>query len=370
VTTPQDPNAPQQPGEIPQWPPPAPSGSPELGSAVGGEPGGSGGSGALGGPAGDPWGQPGAGQPSPWGQPTPTPVSEPSPWGQPTPQSPSGATAPAPGYGAPGEAPYGQPQPQPASGQPGSEQPGYGQPGYGQPGYGQPGYGQPGYGQPGYGQPGYGQPGYGQPGYGQPGYGQPGSGQPGFGQPGYGQPGYGQAPYGTYTPPTSGPLRSDYASWGARVGATLLDTLFMFLAFLPILAIIIPLLVAGPTQLYTTTDTFGQTSVSEGPAVGSILGATAIGVLWYLAVLVYLYGHLQGRKGQTWGKRIVGIKVIGTDTGAPIGFWKSIFRWFVPQLLSNFSCGLFGLLDILWPLWDTNKQALHDKMFNSIVVRA
>jgi len=34
-----------------------------------------------------------------------------------------------------------------------------------------------------------------------------------------------------------------------------------------------------------------------------------------------------------------------------------------------FFFGLFTLLDGLWPLWDPNRQALHDKIAGSVVVR-
>jgi uncharacterized RDD family membrane protein YckC len=31
---------------------------------------------------------------------------------------------------------------------------------------------------------------------------------------------------------------------------------------------------------------------------------------------------------------------------------------------------LFSLFDVLWPLWDGNKQALHDKVAKTNVVRS
>ena len=41
-------------------------------------------------------------------------------------------------------------------------------------------------------------------------------------------------------------------------------------------------------------------------------------------------------------------------------------RTFVP----GFVLGCLALIDVLWPLWDEKKQALHDKVVSSVVLRA
>ncbi len=46
--------------------------------------------------------------------------------------------------------------------------------------------------------------------------------------------------------------------------------------------------------------------------------------------------------------------------------WYAAFG-FVPVLGSLL--GLYPLLDVLWPLWDDKKQALHDKVAKTNVVR-
>ena len=63
-------------------------------------------------------------------------------------------------------------------------------------------------------------------------YGQPAA----YGQSPYGQPGYGQG------------ARPDYAGWGKRVGALLIDGLVMLLAYIPVAigAIMIPAM--GPSR--------------------------------------------------------------------------------------------------------------------------
>lgn len=54
--------------------------------------------------------------------------------------------------------------------------------------------------------------------------------------------------------------------------------------------------------------------------------------------------------------------------GGPIGFGRSFGRWAVPALV-NFFCGVFSIIDGLWPLWDDRNQALHDKVAKSVGIR-
>jgi uncharacterized RDD family membrane protein YckC len=240
-------------------------------------------------------------------------------------------------------------------GQGGQQQPGYGQqqPGYGQqqPGYGQqqPGYGQqqPGYGQqqPGYGQqqPGYGQqqPGYGQqqPGYGQqqPGYGQQQGYPQDYGQQ-YGQPGYGQQGYQGYG---AGYGQAQYASWGARLGAWLLDRV---------------VIIGIPT---------GIIAGIVNAATGS-LAATYLVDLVLLVAGAAVLGFQEASSGQTVGKRVVGIKVVSEATGQPLGGGAAFGRQLSHFTIDGFVC----LLGYFWPLWDDRKQTWGDKLTKAIVVQA
>ena len=232
---------------------------------------------------------------------------------------------PPPGYGPqdpqqpgqygqqPGQ--YGQPQQQP--GQPGQygQQPGYG--GQQQPGYGQQQPGQYGQQQPGYPQ----QPGqYGQ----QPGqYGQ----QPGYGYPQqYGQPGFGGVP-------------GNLATWPVRVGAFLID-------------LIIYGVPAGIGNALTSND-------GGAAAIGWIFLLIGIG-LW-----IYNRWVQQGQTGQSWGKKVVGLKLVGADTGQQVGVGKAALRD-ITHILDGLPC----YVGYLWPLWDEKKQTWTDKVLDTVVVRA
>ena len=100
-------------------------------------------------------------------------------------------------------------------------------------------------------------------------------------------------------------------------------------------------------------------------------GAWAILGLAYLAtfVLPFVYFTVMhgGERGQTYGKRALGIRVVDQN-GGRIGYGSAFGRYAI-----TFLFGLFVLpvvLDYLWPVWDRRNQALHDKVASSLVVHA
>ena len=73
------------------------------------------------------------------------------------------------------------------------------------------------------------------------------------------------------------------------------------------------------------------------------------------------------RRGQTYGKRALGIRVVNEEGGS-IGYGRAFGRYGIIFLLGILVVPL--LIDYLWPLWDDRSQALHDKGVRSFVVRA
>ncbi len=68
-------------------------------------------------------------------------------------------------------------------------------------------------------------------------------------------------------------------------------------------------------------------------------------------------------RGQTPGKRLLGIRVLRLD-GKPISWWISFERF------GGYAAGLLtGLLGFLQILWDRNRQGVHDKLAETVVVR-
>lgn len=56
-----------------------------------------------------------------------------------------------------------------------------------------------------------------------------------------------------------------------------------------------------------------------------------------------------------------------TDDLERLGYRRAFGRAFVTLA---FLVTYVWILDVLWPLWDERKQALHDKVADSVVVRA
>jgi uncharacterized RDD family membrane protein YckC len=169
-------------------------------------------------------------------------------------------------------------------------------------------------------------------------------------------PGY--PPYGYAAPPVGG----ERASFGVRLGGYLLDGLLYGLLMA---VFIIPgtvLIVASFDDCVTIDD---EVFCPDGsPEPGAIGGGIAVIVLGFL-IVAFIYLRALGKTGQTWGRKIVGIKVIGETTGEPIGFGRALGR----QLFASFISGQIFYLGYLWMLWDDKKQTWHDKVVGSIVVR-
>jgi uncharacterized RDD family membrane protein YckC len=138
-----------------------------------------------------------------------------------------------------------------------------------------------------------------------------------------------------------------YASWLSRVGAYLLDTLILLIPLGIILGVIFAI----------------------DPADSS--GAWAVLGIAYLITLVLPFVYftvLHGNeRGATYGKRAVGIRVVGEQSGASIGYGRAFGRYGIMVVFGLFFIPI--VLDYLWPLWDSKNQALHDKVVGSIVVR-
>jgi uncharacterized RDD family membrane protein YckC len=87
----------------------------------------------------------------------------------------------------------------------------------------------------------------------------------------------------------------------------------------------------------------------------------------------FLMGREGEKNGMTLGKQVCGIRVIKED-GMPVTVGFAALREFVVKGLlfgtvGSFFFGLPSLLNVLWPLWDDKNQALHDKLLSDYVVR-
>jgi uncharacterized RDD family membrane protein YckC len=125
------------------------------------------------------------------------------------------------------------------------------------------------------------------------------------------------------------------ASWGQRVGATLVDALI------------------------------GGAIILVGVILSGI--ADAFLVLAYVVQLGYSIWNLvrQGKTGQTIGKGVLNIRLVRLDGVNPPGVGLSIGRALL-HVVDALPC----YIGFLWPLWDQKRQTFADKILNTVVVTA
>jgi uncharacterized RDD family membrane protein YckC len=150
--------------------------------------------------------------------------------------------------------------------------------------------------------------------------------------PGYGQPyGYGAQPL----PPGMPPL----ADWGQRATAFILDNGVAIVAGW----------IAGANINHSVDATLGLISL--------------VGVVWAIINAVRA-----GRDGQSYGKKVMGIRLARLADGQPIGGGLGFLRLFLNWILWV-ACIVPGALNLLWPLWDSKNQTWSDKAAKSVVVK-
>lgn len=143
---------------------------------------------------------------------------------------------------------------------------------------------------------------------------------------------YQGAPPGYGVPPLAG--------WGSRVGGYLIDLIISMVPYF--VFVVLGMLIGG------------------GGGSALIL----LGVLISIGLSVYNRWILSGRTGQTWGRSALGIRMISEQTGQPIGAGMAFVRD-----LAHIVDSLICYIGWLFPLWDSKKQTLGDKIMGTVVVQ-
>jgi len=170
-----------------------------------------------------------------------------------------------------------------------------------------------------------------------------------------------------YQPYVSSPL-GELAGFWIRFASWLLDSiLYGLVAAL----FVIPAVLLGASAFQDCRwvdrdfeDTVELVCPPGEPDAAPVIGAIALGVLGVLFVM-FIYVRALG-KGQTWGMRITGIKLVRADNGMPTGFGKALGRSLFASLVS----AQVFYLGYLWAAWDDKKQTWQDKICSTYVVRA
>ncbi|MCX6519681.1 MAG: RDD family protein [Actinobacteria bacterium] len=164
-------------------------------------------------------------------------------------------------------------------------------------------------------------------------------------------------------PATAYDASPQYAGFGSRLIGNILDSLLygLLLSALSIPGFV--LLRMALDDCYTIDD---ELFCPDGALNGGALAGAIVLFLAAVAITAVLYLKALGGTGQTWGRKIAGVKVVSKESGAPIGIGRALGRYLFAAFISSNVC----LLGYLWMLWDKDKQTWHDKIVGSIVVKA
>lgn len=169
-----------------------------------------------------------------------------------------------------------------------------------------------------------------------------------------------------YAPPVvrpTGPAGLPLAEFGDRLLAYLLDSLI-------IAAIVLIPMAAGMVLLFSLVLSV-DTTTPNTPDLAFIFGAFAgffvlIFVVQFVGTYLYQVTY-QIRKGVTVGKKVMRLRIVDAETGAPMDVSAARKRWIIHLLLAFVPIGSY--IDGLWQLWDDRKQTLHDKVAGTVVVK-
>ena len=152
------------------------------------------------------------------------------------------------------------------------------------------------------------------------------------------------------------------SSFGRRLGGFVLDGLIYGLIGLLFAIPGIAIMIAAAAS---ADDCVGSNCDADAAAVGGIFAGLGVMLIGYFLVFV-LYVWQLTKSGQTFGRKIVGVRVIDEATGQPPGWGKAIGR----SLFAAFISGQIVYIGYLWMLWDDKKQTLHDKVTSTHVIDA
>ncbi len=137
----------------------------------------------------------------------------------------------------------------------------------------------------------------------------------------------------------------EYAGFWIRTGATIIDVVLIML-------ITFPILIAIYGWAYFDSS---QTGIIAGP-IDFLLS-------WVLPAIATILFWL--KKQATPGKMALSVKVVDAKTGQTLSVGQSIGRY-LAYFVSLLPLGI----GVIWVAFDSKKQSWHDKLANTVVIRA
>lgn len=129
----------------------------------------------------------------------------------------------------------------------------------------------------------------------------------------------------------------NYATWFARVGGYVIDSLV-------------------PAPLFLLAGIVDNGYGRSAPYIVLVAAGFLLNAYnrWYRA----------GKMGQSWGRQVVGIRLLMERTGQPVGVARAALRD-VTHLLDS----LPVYIGYLFPLWTRKKQTIADMVMRTVVMK-
>jgi uncharacterized RDD family membrane protein YckC len=189
------------------------------------------------------------------------------------------------------------------------------------------------------------------------------------GSPGGRWPAYGQGSAESWQPqPATTPDGVRLSGWWLRVAAGFLDSILTFILALPFTGWFYYQYMVG--YIKWVDELSAQSGAGSQPVL-SLPPLEVYQALFAAMIIQLLITGVYGvffltRSGSTPGMKVAGISVRLRDRPGPLPMKAALVRTavFSGMQLVN----IIYLLDVLWPLWDDRKQAIHDKAAATNVV--
>lgn len=151
----------------------------------------------------------------------------------------------------------------------------------------------------------------------------------------------------TVSPPGAAPA----ATIGRRAGAFAIDVGIAYLIGAVLVGIVAGII-------------FGVGPAWERDGLAAMILFSYLGIGFLLFAWWLVYSAMQGGRGGSIGQRILGLRLQDATTGAPIGFWRAVWRNIVFGLAGSIVVGYFS------PLFDSSgrHQGWHDLAAKAVVV--
>jgi len=146
-----------------------------------------------------------------------------------------------------------------------------------------------------------------------------------------------------------------YATVGSRFAANIIDGIVIF-----IIAFIFGIFLAFVYPPPFPEDYFRLADYQDAAATYNLV-TNIIGIL--ISAMFYVY-YLTAKDGQTPGKRAMNIRIVKLDD-SKLGIDDALLR----NVLGYTISALFLLLGYIWAIFDSKKQAWHDKIVNTVVIK-